>query len=443
MNTIFNTLSTWLDKNLSSNTQLIVAYSGGRDSHVLLDALAKLKASYAYHLSAIHINHGLQQISDSWVGHCQQVCAGYAVPLETIHLALKIHPGESLEEKARTARYAAFAKHMNANSILLTAHTQDDQAETFLLQMMRGSGLKGLASIAPSKSFATGALARPLLEVSRDEIAHYAAQHNLSWIEDPSNDNVALRRNFMRKHILGPLDSVQPHSSRCIARSAQHCQSALLLLEDYLAADLALCQAQEPHTLHVDVLKQFSAEKQNYIVGLWLSRLHIILPPTTKRQEMLRQLLTAALDSNPVIVFGQWQLRRYQNLIYVLPLGQDREAKGQWEWDLQAPFTMPDGTTWQVKRVQGKGASLGKLQNTKLSICYRQGGERITLDKQSNSKSLKKLLQEIKMPPWQRQSLPLFYRDTSLIAVADLFISKEWQVTHPEEEGLCFEKVES
>ncbi len=434
-------LKQWFFQHVEPHNKILVAYSGGRDSHVLLDSLVKLKSQYTFQLEAIHVNHGLQAVSQSWVTHCQTICSAYDIPLHIINLSLQILPGESLEEKARIHRYQAIKNYVDENTLLLTAHTQDDQAETFVLQLIRGSGIKGLAGIAPIKLFGKGSIARPLLTVSRDEIADYATNQQLKWIEDPSNDNLALRRNYIRKEILKPLNTLHTNSSHCIARSAKHCQEALTLLEEYLSQDLAHCLGNESFTLKVEALKNLTTQKQAWVLRHWLSSHQVTLPTRTKCADMLKQMLQAKGDAQPQVAWGDWLLRRYQQHIYLLPKPLPFDASRQYEWDISTPIQLTNGQRWQAVPSQGKGVALSKLANRLIRISYRQGGERCHLANQQNSKALKKVLQQLDIPPWEREKLPLFYQGDSLIGVGALFICQGWQVSNHTAEGLLFEQV--
>lgn len=440
MHIVTETLNKWLST-LPPQYKLLVAFSGGRDSRVLLHALNALKPRFSYTLSAVHVNHGLQALAQDWALAVTKICEEYDIPLEVLTLSVKILPGESLEEKARVHRYKAMASLVDENTYLLTAHSEDDQAETFLLQMMRGSGIKGLAGIAPIKPFAKGKLARPLLTLSRENIAEYAALHNLSWIEDPSNLQLHLRRNAIRQQLLKPLNDIQPNTTRCIARSALHCQAALGVLNGYLEQEVADCLGAFPKTLTVPKLKLRDVQKQAFILRHWLSTHQVTLPNFAKCQTMLHQLLFAKKEANPMISWGNWELRRYQELIYLLPLKKSVDNKKTYDWDLQQPIILEDGQCWRAALVKGKGLSKSKLNNKPIRIAYRQGGERCYLDKQQNSKALKKILHAVQIPPWERKTLPLFYYEETLVGVAGLLITKGWQVEQADEDGYCFEKL--
>lgn len=214
-----------------------VAYSGGIDSHVLLHALVQHKPASAQ-LRAIHIHHGLQIVADEWVEHCAEQTCALNVPLEIKYVDAKAAKGKSPEASAREARYAALAEMMTEGEVLLTAHNQNDQAETVFLQLLRGAGVKGLAAMPAQTEFNSGILYRPLLNISRAEIAEYAVEQQLSWVEDPSNDNTHYDRNFLRQKIMPLLAERWPSFAQTVARSAQHCAEASALIEEVAEQDL-------------------------------------------------------------------------------------------------------------------------------------------------------------------------------------------------------------
>lgn len=433
MSDLTRSLSQWIAK--YSGSHLVVAYSGGRDSHVLLHALWQQRLSNpTLQLSAIHIHHGLQREAKNWVLHCQKVCQNYDIPLEIIHLQLEIPLGESLENIARQQRYAAFASKIQNHEILLTAHTVDDQAETFMLQLLRGSGPLGLAGIAPLKSLGKGRLARPLLEVSRQRIATYADQHQLSWIEDPTNADHRFRRNFLRHRIFPILHEVDPGFVASIARSSRHCAKGQQLLNEYLQADLETV-LDGSNTLNISKLKRYSALKQAHLLRYWFTQLNVNLPSTVKLQAILAQMLCAKIDAQPCIAWGKWEIRRHQDKLYVLP-----KQKTQLEtvtWDLTTHLSLGQ-SLWKASQVRGQGIAVSRI-SCPLTVQFREGGERCKQAGKTFTSSLKKILQTLKIPHWERPFLPLFYQGQNLVAVGDLFVCEGWQVQDPEELGWVIE----
>lgn len=415
-----------------------VAYSGGRDSHVLLHALAGLKQSGAtFQISAIHINHGLQADANLWAQHCLQTAAKYSVDCEIIELQLKPEKGQSVEEVARLARYNAFKTLQQPNRYLLTAHTQDDQAETVILQLMRGAGVKGLSGIAPLASLGTGQLARPLLSVSREQIADYAKTQQLAWIEDPSNQDPRFARNYLRKAIFAPLQTYFPGFVGCVSRSAEHVASMQALLDDYLLEDFSRCLMHEG-MLDLVALKTFSSNKQMAILRKWLEHHHLRSPSTRMLTSILQQALNAKMDAKVRIRLGSHTLSRYQHKLYCYV--HDASLPQETHWDLNTLLHW-SGQRWRATKTLGAGIVLANNEQS-LTVKLRKGGERCRLHGEKITRSLKKVLQQQQIPSWERAVLPLFYHGEKLISVGDALICAGSLVPSPDTYGWVIERVE-
>lgn len=435
-NTVVEVVFQWL-KTHGINQPLVIAYSGGRDSHVLLDVLCKARSQFDFELSAVHINHGLHPDANAWATHCAKICGSYGIAFNSIALQLTISPGESVENVARQHRYRVLSEELANHKILLTAHTLDDQAETFLLQLLRGGGTTGLAGMGAWKRLGKAWLARPLLEVCREDIAQYASNAQLSWIEDSSNLNLRFRRNFLRHQILPALQTVYPGVAHCIARSARHCASSQQLLDEYLDEELNACLGTAKNTLKISVLQSLPPLKQQYVIRHWLKKNEISLPSSKKLKDLVHQALSTSSDSELCVKWDQHQIRRYRNLLYILSIWQ--EAKKQ-IWDMASPLHIANDA-WTAKKIRGRGIALNKLKSPFLQIAFRVGGERVKVAGSKSSRSLKKILQEKGIPCWQRSHLPLLYQDQTLIGVGDLFVCEGWQVEDPLEEGWVIERV--
>lgn len=423
----------WLQK--SSYNRIIVAYSGGCDSQVLLHALAQLRGTFS--LSAVHVNHQLHPQAQSWVQHCQKICQILQVPLSVIPLNLTIQRGDSLEEVARKARYGAFAKLLQAGEILCTAHMREDQAETFLLQLLRGSGLPGLAGMGSEKPLGAGKLIRPFLTIDKKDLIAYAQFYDLQWVEDSSNSDVQFRRNFLRHHIFPHLKKVYPSAAKCIARSANHCWQAHLLLEEFINDALVTIQGCAVNILSISKLARYSTLKQTLILRQWIKKNGVICPNARKTQTILQQMQAAA-DAQPLICWAGAEIRRYRDELHIIPSSSQHELTPIL-WDPHAPLTLHNGAIWQAQQVLGQGIHCERLPS-RLEVRFRQGGERCQVAGKPFSQPLKKLLQQYAIPTWQRAHLPLFYAHQQLVAVADLFICQAWQAT-PQQVGWVITRV--
>lgn len=443
---ITKAISQWLEENVKSDQSVVVAYSGGRDSHVLLHALWQQRDQpFAFKLKAIHVNHGLQPEAQNWVDHCVQICHAYQVPLRVLDLQLKPPAGESIENYAREQRYLAFAQLIDPHAILLTAHSMDDQAETFILQLIRGAGIKGLAGIAPVKSFGKGQLARPLLTIARAQIAEYATQFQLSWIEDKSNDLLRFRRNFLRHQVIPLLKTVSPSVDVCIARSAKHCRETQALLDEYIHHDFQQCVGENSDTLNLYAFKALSTLKQQYVLRYWFQCYGVPYPSARKLEEILHQMLTASEDATPCVTWANVSIRRYKQSLYLQRSQKHNDDEGFKQenklWNLKFSLPLPTGEVWKATLVQGYGIKANKLTHNMLRIGYRQGGERCRPAGKKGSRPLKKVLQEYDIPHWERPHLPLFYHEEELVGVGNIFVCDGWQTSDPEEMGWVIKKV--
>ncbi len=298
----------------------VLAFSGGLDSHVLLHLLAKQTASaLKSKVLAVHVDHGLQNSSQAWAQHCVSTADALGIPCEVMQVQAAPAPGQSPEAAARQARYAALADWITPDSCLLTAHHQDDQAETLLLQLMRGAGPKGLASMPQQCSFAAGTHCRPLLTVSREQLHNYAMEHNLNWIEDSSNQDQTIDRNFIRQQVLPVLYKRWPQASTTVARSARNCAEHERLAQALAAIDLDGLLDPADNTLSISKLLSLSIERQANVLRYWISQHALPLPNRKRLRELLRQLATSANDRHPQLTWPGACLKSKRNSLAIFP----------------------------------------------------------------------------------------------------------------------------
>lgn len=393
-----------------------VAYSGGLDSQVLLYALSRVLPKNR--LRAIHVNHGWHVDSIKWASTCQEICEKLDIYCEII--SVDAHPklGESLEAYAREARYGAMAKKIHAGDYLLTAHHRNDQAETLLLQLLRGSGLKGLASMPFCQTFANAYLMRPLLDFTRSDLYEYAQKHQLNWIEDESNINLRFNRNFIRHQVLPLVQQRWPQADKTIARAAANLAEANSLLDEVAHQDLSELQGPASNILVISRLLKLSAKRRTNILRYWLKRLYFPLP-NQKQLQQIDILLKSRVDASPRVSWGRGQLRRYRDYIYALLVENEKEPFNvqftSWELDKTIILQTLDQLT--SKQVLGSGLSVTLLKEKQVDVAFRRGGERFYSSNRQGSHPLKKLFQEWAIPPWERNKLPLIYYQKELIAV--------------------------
>ncbi|MEJ2360381.1 MAG: tRNA lysidine(34) synthetase TilS [Gammaproteobacteria bacterium] len=395
-----------------------LAFSGGVDSHVLLHALVQIRDRLGCaRLHAIHINHGIHPDAAQWARHCAIICQELDVSYETHSLELSRSAGNSLEALARDARYATFTRVMQADDMLLLAHHQDDQAETLLLQLLRGSGVKGLAAMPALTRFATGWLARPLLTQNREDLLGYAMAQQLPWIEDPSNQDTAFDRNFLRHAVLPLMRQRWPALNTALSRAAQHQAEAASLLDEQARQDLAAVANTHSPVLPVAVLTPLSPARQRNVLRYWLHRVcGLPLPSSVQLQRILDEILPAAADAMPLVHWPGAEVRRYRDALYAMPPATVVDSHWHRHWDLQVPLDLADGRQLQSRQRRGVGLSCSILEQG-VSIRFRQGGERCRLPGHSHHHELKKLFQDWGVPPWCRERIPLVFVGEELVQV--------------------------
>lgn len=391
-----------------------IAFSGGLDSTVLLHLLAQLaKTESLPTLTAIHVHHGLQAVADAWPEHCQSVCEALGVPLQVVRV--QVRPGASLERAARDARYGAFISATGPNDVLLTAQHRDDQAETLLFRLLRGAGVRGLAAMPQQRPLGAGHLLRPLLDISRAELQAYASEQQLSWIEDPSNDDRRYSRNYLRHQLFPVLTERWPQAVVTIARSAAHLSEAQGLLEEL--AEMDLREAATPSefawlglpSLALAPLEKLSLARQRNALSHWLAALSRL--PDSDHWSGWQTLRDATGDARPVWCLADGELHRAGGRVWWLSGGWLQAVEPAPVWaDPGAPLQLPGNGQLRLS---------GQIPEGPLQVRYRQGGEVMQLPGRGH-RDLKRLLNESGLPLFARGRLPLLYRDEQLLAVANL-----------------------
>ena len=364
-----------------------VALSGGLDSTVLLH---QLHAQGLKSLHAIHIHHGLQAKADRWAAHCRAYCKALKVPFTLEQIKVPARSPQGPESAARSARYAAFRKHLRHGDCLVTAHHRDDQAETVLLRLLRGTGVQGLAAMRPLSDFEPGKLWRPLLDAPRTDLLSYAQEHKLKWIEDPHNREPRYARSWLRQKLMPQLEARFPSAKASLARAAAHAAEAAELLDVLAEQDSA--SAAQQHVLSVSALLALTPARRNNLLRHWIQAQGHEPPPAETLLRIETEVLGARADAEPLLAWGDAELRRYRDTLHVLTR-QPRAA-------------LP-------KRKLPAGVSLR----------YAKGGEKLKPAGAAHTRSLKNLFQEAGIPPWVRQRTPLIYENDQLIGVLGLFHS--------------------
>jgi len=391
-----------------------IAFSGGLDSTVLLHLLAKLaKTESLPPFCAIHVHHGLQVVADAWPDHCRSVCDALQVPLQVSRV--QVQPGDSLERAARDARYGAFLEVTGANEVLLTGQHRDDQAETLLFRLLRGAGVRGLSGMPRQRRLGQGYLVRPLLDATRADLEAYAAKHQLSWIEDPSNQDRHFSRNYLRHQVLPLLTARWPQAIASMARSAAHMSEAQGLLVELAQIDLS--QASTPGdfdwlglpSLELAALEKLSEARQRNALSYWLGPLTSL--PDSDHWSGWVDLRDATGDARPIWRLAQGELHRAGGRIWWL--------SGAWLRPSPAVGAWPDPALPRVLPDNGVLALTGQIPDGPLQIRYREGGEVMDLPGRGH-RDLKRLLNENAVPLFIRGRLPLLFKGRQLLAVANL-----------------------
>jgi tRNA(Ile)-lysidine synthase len=415
-----------------------VAYSGGLDSHVLLHAMAGLRAQLGgAEVRAVHVNHGLQGDADAWAGHCRSACERLAVACVVLEVEARPAAGQSPEAAARQVRYETLASAMCPGDVMLTAHHQDDQAETVLLHLLRGSGPHGLAAMGPWRVFGPGWLGRPLLELPRASLRAYAESHGLHWVDDPSNREDRFARNFLRNEVVPTVKIRWPYLNRVLARAARHQADAARLIDDLGDMDLERAAGSTPNTLSVARLQALSAERQRNALRRWFRGLGLPLPTTSHLHHVICDVLGAAEDGMPRVGWEGAEVRRYRGLVYAMVPLCRADPTLSLSWQPRERLSLPLGEL-VAEPVIGRGLRAACVDDGGLVVRFRQGGERCLLPGRVHSQSLKKLLQDLGLPPWLRERLPLLYLDGQLAAVGDLWVCQPF-LAREEEAGYAIE----
>jgi tRNA(Ile)-lysidine synthase len=433
----------WLAQRLAAllpefpGVSLCVAFSGGVDSVTLLAALA---ASRKKALRAVHVHHGIHPNAERWTEHCEAIAAQLRVPLTVLRIKVARDRGESLEAAAREARYSAIAAFLKRGEVLVTGHHEDDQLETVLLQLLRGAGVAGLAAMPEVAAFARGTLVRPLLTCSRTELEDWARAQGLIWVDDDTNADERLDRNYLRRRVLPAIRERWPSAASAVSRSARHAAEARRLLDSLALRDMGL--AANGRELFVPRLRSLDADRRRNVVRFWIVRAGFATPDTRRLEEIVGPLLDARADANPYVEWNGVRLQRHADLLSLsaLPAGSvakrsaaratspaASDATQTWNWRTDAMLALGDaGGALTIQPDAHGPLDLDALPET-LTLRARRGGERLRPSRGRPTKTLKALLQEARMPLPERERLPLLFAGEQLIAAGDRWIDSSVQ----------------
>jgi len=433
-----NSVLTHLASQIGDKRRFCIAFSGGLDSTVLLAALVQLRAASYPDLSlrAIHVHHGLSEFADRWVAHAQAFCQQLQVPLQVIYVSLDARQ-EGIEAAARAARYQAFADHVACGEILLTAQHLDDQCETFLLALKRGSGPAGLSAMAAHSQRKGYPLLRPFLPVSRQQLEQFATDSGLQWIEDDSNQNPRFDRNFLRLNVLPVVNERWPHFSQAVSRSAALCAEQESLLDELLGESLQIL-TDGNGSLNISAMTSMSVQRRQALLRRWLAEQGVRMPSRDQLQRIWDEVALSRADAAPQLQLNHLSVRRFRQRLYVLPPMVSLQHIIL-PWDTRSALVLPDG----LGHVKMREAPVKSAENMRpprdderVSVRFQAKGM-IEKAGRQHARQSKKLWQELNVPPWQRERIPLIYYNEQLMAAPGLFITRqavadagmpEWQV---------------
>ena len=393
---------------------LLIGFSGGLDSTVLLQLLASDPSMHRAGLRALHVHHGLHADADAWAAHCERECAALGIALQVAHVEVDRASGLGIEGAARAARHRAFAQGLGEGEILVLAHHRDDQAETFLLRALRGSGVDGLAAMRPWRAYQRGWLWRPLLGIARADLHEHAVAHGLHWIEDPGNADIGFDRNFLRNEVMPLLRQRWPHAADSFARSAALSAQAsdLLDLED---ASALLHAMRDERTLDADALKAIPHPRRARVLRRWIEGLGLPPLPGNGIARIEAELLHAGHDAEARFDWTGARVQRWRHLLHAQAIRAPLPADWSQYWDGSTALALPSGDSLELLGAERFDAPL--------RAHARRGGERIRLPDRTHRHALKQVLQDRGIPPWRRARLPLLSDGEELLAAGDAILS--------------------
>jgi tRNA(Ile)-lysidine synthase len=401
----------------------LIALSGGLDSTVLAYALARTRRRHGRQLVAVHVDHRLHAESAAWAEHCRNLAGSLNIDCVIETADVDVTGGRGLEAAARDARYSILARHVGHKDWLLSAHHRDDQAETLLLNLLRGSGPAGMAGIGTLNRLGAGWLARPLIDVARNDLEQYATSEGLAWVDDPTNEDERFDRNFLRHAVLPRLESRWSDAAARLARSAELAGEANALLEALARMDLEHI-GSGPDRIEIGGLQSLPDARQRNLLRFALRQAGLPLPGAARLQAILEQLATAREDAQPLVTWPGAAARRYRGVLYLMPDSLAGTPQSDLVLRANEPLDLGEGMGRLALARTGEVGLSPETVAAGLVVRYREGGESIRTEGIGKTKKLKKLLQEQGIVPWMRDRVPLVFAGDELVAVADLWVAE-------------------
>jgi len=404
--------------NQYKNKSFLIAYSGGLDSTVLLDQLLKIKKTKPdFNIRAIHINHNISEFSKKWTEHCKKICNFYKIPLIIENICLD--KNNNIEEKLRIKRYNIIYNHLSLNEILLTGHHMNDQCETLILSLKRGSGPTGLSSMSFETTFGNKKIVRPFLKKTKKELELYAYKNNLNWIEDFSNLNINYDRNFIRHKIIPILEKRWPFFIKNCFRTTYICQKETTLLNKLLDKKINNF-IKFDNSLDIKNFKNIKKELSLALIRRWVSLQKIKKPSYNNIQYIYHQMIYSRLDANPKCILGTHEIRRYKKSLYFIKKQSNLKNTILFWHKKEKNLTLPNNLGFLSQNQTG--IALPAPENHQLiNIRFQYEGNILILGR-SKKRKIKKIWQEKNIPPWLRNQIPLLFYNNDLISALGVFV---------------------
>ena len=430
---------------LGHEEEIFVAFSGGLDSTVLLHALASIDSIAKVRITALHVNHGLNHRASDWERHCGKVCAEWGVSMKSCRLGLAEQQQAVTEANARDARYDWLGSQMSSGSVLMTAHHSNDNVETILANLFRGSGVRGLAGIRKSRTLARGSLWRPLLGVMREEIAGYAGEHGLRWIEDPANADCAYTRNHLRHRVLPVIREKWCRVDRAILRGAENCLDASDLLDQLAESDLAGVRHRRQgrfDMVSISDLNRIGPHRIANALRMLFVRRGYELPSRQRLLNLTAMLIDRQPEPTCLVTWPGTEVRRYRDWLYLSPKTESQTIPVvEWCVDWNDPLVI-DHLRLTAIPVLGCGIKRSVVEASSITVRPRQGGERCRMPGSPHHKKLKKIYQENGVPPWLRDEIPLLYVRDGLAGIPGVCYFPPFAAVK-KEPGVVFELLDA
>ena len=398
------------DKIESKNyDEFLIAYSGGIDSTALLYFSKKIARKLNKKIKAIHVNHNLNKESIEWEKHCSNFCKDIEVPLIIKNLNIVMHKGYSIEEIARKDRYKSICDEINIKTVMMTGHHMEDQAETFLYQLLRGAGAKGLSSMPEIKKYNNGYHIRPFIKFSKKNLENIVQHSNLDYVFDTSNNDINFSRNFIRKSIFPIIEKKWPSYASTISRSANNLAELVKLNDDLAKIDIKEYLLEDINKINLNV-KNLDSYRFNNVIRFWIKKNNFRMPSLSQIESIYRDVFLAGKDKSPFFKCSEYEIRRFNDCVEIMSPLTKHDSSKVYLWELKKNLVitcLSINLSWD--NLEDK---LGFKVNRNVEVKFRKTGENIQIG--DSGKSLKDFMRENKVPPWMRDRTPLIYIDNEL-----------------------------